>query len=230
LGTPQEKSLRPFEKEIAETHAVLLERVVYAQRASSASRPIRFDVYTGEEDGVVPEHSARGMFPHVGTLGGGHSSILRPGGSNRLVVRALAEACHRALNALEPDTTVIRTEVLDFHNQNDVTAVEILFGENVLPNQNVSADDFRYWLKNYEETFGLAMRVIVARKDEHIGGLLMFHESVEYDLIVIDYVACRGVPDTWCAVRQVDQTGASPSEICRYPVGGFRDAGSDRPR
>jgi triacylglycerol esterase/lipase EstA (alpha/beta hydrolase family) len=51
---PQEKNLRPFNEEIASIHATLLERVIYAQRASSTSRPIRFDVYTGSEDGVVP--------------------------------------------------------------------------------------------------------------------------------------------------------------------------------
>jgi pimeloyl-ACP methyl ester carboxylesterase len=51
---PQEKSLRPFNEEIADIHAELLKRVVYAQHASSTSRPIRFDVYTGLEDGVAP--------------------------------------------------------------------------------------------------------------------------------------------------------------------------------
>jgi pimeloyl-ACP methyl ester carboxylesterase len=191
---PQEKRLRPFDDQIADIHAVLLERVVYAQRASSTSRPIRFDVYTGDEDGVVPAHSARGMFPHTGTLPGDHSSILRPSGPDDLVVRALVDACHRALNALEPDTTVLRTEILDPHNKSDVEAAETLLGENFLTSQNVSAEDFRYWLAKYEETFGLPLRVIVAREDERIEGLLMFHESAADGLIVIDYVACRGEP------------------------------------
>jgi pimeloyl-ACP methyl ester carboxylesterase len=189
---PQEKSLRPFNEEIADIHAELLKRVVYAQHASSTSRPIRFDVYTGLEDGVVPAHSARGMFPHTGTLPGAHSSILHPKGPNDLVVRVLANACRQAFNTLEPDASILRTEILDPDNKDDVEAAETLLGENFLTSQNVSADDFRYWLANYEETFGLALRVIVAREDERIEGVLMFHESVADGLIVIDYVACRG--------------------------------------
>jgi pimeloyl-ACP methyl ester carboxylesterase len=188
---PQEKRLRPFDDQIADIHAALLERVVYAERASSTSRPIRFDVYTGDEDGVVPAHSARGMFPHTGTLPGDHFSILRPSGPDDLVVRALVDACHRALNALEPDTTVLRTEILDPHNKADVEAAETLLGENFLTSQNVSAEDFRFWLAKYEETFGLPLRVIVARQDERIEGLLMFHQSAADGLIVIDYVAVR---------------------------------------
>lgn len=107
------------------------------------------------------------------------------------MVRALVDACHRALSALEPDTTVLRTEILDPHNKADVEAAETLLGENFLTSENVSAEDFRFWLTNYEETFGLPLRVIVARQDERIDGLLMFHESVADGLIVIDYVAVR---------------------------------------
>jgi pimeloyl-ACP methyl ester carboxylesterase len=188
---PQERTLRPFNEEIAEIHAFLLERVVYAQRATVNSRPIRFDVYTGASDGVVPAHSARGMFPHTGTLPGDHSSIVEPSGPKALVVLALTEACHRVFNAVEPDTTVFRTEILDPDNTADVQAAETLFGENFGTSQNVTAKDFRHWLKEYEVTFGLPMRVIVARVNEDIQGVLMFHESLADDLIVIDYVACR---------------------------------------
>lgn len=190
---PQERRLRPFDEEIADVHALLLERVIYGQRASNVSRPIRFDVYTGAEDGVVPAHSARGLFPHTGTLPGDHSSIIHPKGSEDLVVRALATACHRALNASDPDATVLRTEILDPENQDDVEAVESLLGDNFLPNQNVSIADFRHWLAKYEELFGLAMRVMIARIDERIDGVLMFHESVVDGLIVVDYVTCRDV-------------------------------------
>jgi pimeloyl-ACP methyl ester carboxylesterase len=195
---PQERMLRPFNEQIANMHSVLLERVVYAQRATTNSRPIRFDVYTGDTDGVVPAHSARGLFPHSGTLPGDHFSIVRPSNPKALVVLALAEACHRAFNALEPDATVFRTEILDPHNNEDVLAAETLFGEHFGASQNVTAEDFRYWVAKYEETFGLSMRVIVARVDERIQGVLMFHESLADGLIVIDYVACRtelGVPN-----------------------------------
>ena len=201
---PQERNLRPFNEQIAEMHAVLLERVIYAQRATTTSRPIRFDVYTGDADGIVPAHSARGLFPHTGALPGDHFSIIRPNDVAKpsdpkpLVVLALEEACHKALNALEPDTTVFQTEILDPHNNEDVLAAEMLFGENFGASQNVTAEDFRYWLTKYEETFGLPMRVIVARVNERIQGVLMFHESLADSLIVIDYVACRteyGVPN-----------------------------------
>jgi pimeloyl-ACP methyl ester carboxylesterase len=195
---PQERTLRPFNEQIADIHAVLLERAVYAQRATTTSRPIRFDVYTGDADGVVPAHSARGLFPHTGTLPGDHSSIVRPSDPKALVVSALADACHRAFNALEPDATVFRTEILDPLDNEDVLAAENLFGENFGASQNVTAEDFRWWLAKYEETFGLPMRVIVARVNERIQGVLMYHESLADGLIVIDYVACRtesGVPN-----------------------------------
>jgi pimeloyl-ACP methyl ester carboxylesterase len=195
---PQERTLRPFNEQIADIHATLLERVVYAQRATTTSRPIRFDVYTGDSDGVVPAHSARGLFPHTGTLSGDHSSIVRPKEPKDVVVRVLVEACQRAFNTLEPDTTVLRTEILDPHAIEDVLAAEALFGENFGASQNVTAEDFRYWLLKYEETFGLPLRVILARVNDRIQGVLMYHESLADGLIVVDYVACRtevGVPN-----------------------------------
>jgi pimeloyl-ACP methyl ester carboxylesterase len=188
---PQERNLRPFNEEIAEIHAFLLERVIYAQRATANSRPIRFDVYTGASDGVVPAHSARGMFPHTGTLAGDHSSIVQPTAPDAVVVLALRQACHRAFNAAEPDTSVFRTEILDPDITADVQAAEAILADNFDASQNVTAKDFRYWLKEYEVTFGFPMRVIVARVNEDIEGALMFHESVADDLIVIDYVASR---------------------------------------
>jgi pimeloyl-ACP methyl ester carboxylesterase len=191
---PQEKTLRPFNEEIADIHSALLKRVVYAQRATAGSRPIRFDVYTGASDGVVPAHSARGMFPHTGTLPGDHSSIVRPTPEQTDVVGVLSQACRRAFGAVEPDATVYRTEVLDPLVIADVRAAEALFGENFGANATVTPDDFRHWLANYEETFGLTMRVMVARVNERIQGVLMFHESIPESLIVIDYVACRTEP------------------------------------
>jgi pimeloyl-ACP methyl ester carboxylesterase len=190
-GHPQEKRLRPFDDQIADMHSVLLERVVYAQRASNASYPIRFDVYTGTEDGIVPAHSARGLFPNASVLPGDHSSIIRPTGPDAGVVKALVGACRRAFGALEPDTNVYRTDILDPEIAADMKAAEALLSKNFLSTQNVSAEDFRHWLANYEETFGLPMRVMLARKDESVEGLLMFHESVADGLIIIDYVACH---------------------------------------
>lgn len=190
-GHAQERNLRPFNEEIAEIHSQLLKHIVYAQHATSNSRPIRFDVYTGDSDGVVPAHSARGLFPNTGTLPGDHSSIVRPKKSDDLVVRTLAAAFRRAFNALVPDTTILRTQILDPRNLADVLAAEALFGENFVASQNVTPEDFRHWLTNYEEKFGFPMRVILARVDEQIHGLLMFHESHADGLAVIDYVACR---------------------------------------
>jgi pimeloyl-ACP methyl ester carboxylesterase len=194
---PQEKTLRPFNDEIAEIHSTLLKRVIYAQHATAGSRPIRFDVYTGVSDGVVPAHSARGMFPNTGTLPGDHSSIVRPTPKQTDVVSALSQACRRAFGAVEPDATVYRTEVLDPLEIADVQEAETLFGENFGASASVTAEDFRHWLANYEVTFGLSMRVIVARVNERIQGVLMFHESIPESLIVVDYVVCRteaGVP------------------------------------
>ncbi|WP_187371419.1 esterase/lipase family protein [Methylobacterium oryzihabitans] len=188
---PQEKYLRPFNEQIAEVHSLILNRIIYTHRSSSTSHPIRFDVYTGDEDGVVPAHSARGMFPNVGTLPGDHSSIIRPIKSNDTIINALSDACYRAFNTTNPDATILRTEFLDPKNRKDVEETETLLGSNFLSYQNVSSEDFRYWLNNYEHTFGLPMRVLLARQDETIAGMLMFHESMADNMIVIDYIACR---------------------------------------
>jgi len=76
---PQERQLRPLNAAVAETHAIVLERIVYAPAADPNSVHIPFAVYAGEYDNIVSPSSARGAFPHsqVGVLPGDHSSIIR---------------------------------------------------------------------------------------------------------------------------------------------------------
>ena len=153
------------------------------------------------------------MFPQTGTLPGDHFSIVRPTKTDDLVVRALCDACHRS-TALEPDAMVLTTQILDPRKRADVEAAETLLGENFLSSQNVSADDFRFWLAHYEETFGLPLRVIVARRDDRIDGLLMFHESAAESLIVIDYIACRQSPVQSLLFRKLlDQLRARATSV-----------------
>jgi hypothetical protein len=111
-----------------------------------------------------------------------------------LVVTALAKAIRRALGSLVPDGTLITTDLLSSDNQAEISEVERLQAENFIPRQDVKKQEFRHWLSHYEETFGFPMRVILAKVDDQIRGFLMFHESVQYDLIAIDYLACDATP------------------------------------
>jgi hypothetical protein len=75
---PQERELRPLTAAVVETQRTVLSRVVNARSASATEWPIAFSVYCGESDNFVPPDSAMAVFPHIGVLPGGHSSIIRP--------------------------------------------------------------------------------------------------------------------------------------------------------
>jgi pimeloyl-ACP methyl ester carboxylesterase len=74
---PQERALRPYQDDVANTHRRVMTRVVNAATVSSDSCPIEFRVYAGESDNIVTPASARSTFPEYGALPGDHNSILK---------------------------------------------------------------------------------------------------------------------------------------------------------
>jgi pimeloyl-ACP methyl ester carboxylesterase len=111
---PQERGLRPLDKEIERTRSTVLEKVIYAKDITSTSCPITIHAYAGESDGVVKSQSALSAFPSKGVLEGDHSTILdfeNPDGLNYSVIR------HHMLDFLRSDTkserqlSQVRTDV-----------------------------------------------------------------------------------------------------------------------
>jgi pimeloyl-ACP methyl ester carboxylesterase len=58
----QERQLRPYDEQIEKMRRVVFERAVLPTVPSETVCPIRFFVYAGETDGVVPPRSALGFF------------------------------------------------------------------------------------------------------------------------------------------------------------------------
>jgi tetratricopeptide (TPR) repeat protein/pimeloyl-ACP methyl ester carboxylesterase len=73
---PQERALRPLDKELEAVRTSLLNRVVHARVLSSTSAPIPIFAYAGESDGMVGSQSALSGFPNRGILDGDHFGIL----------------------------------------------------------------------------------------------------------------------------------------------------------
>ncbi len=77
-ANPQERQLRPFDEQIADTRRTVLRDIVNARTVTARTCPIAFSVYAGESDAVVTPASARDAFPDAAVLPGDHLSIARP--------------------------------------------------------------------------------------------------------------------------------------------------------
>ncbi len=127
---PQEKALRPFDEQLADTRRTLMRDIVHATEVSARSCPIPFSVYAGESDGVVTPASARDTFPDAAALPGDHTSIARPTSREhrtyttvrRLILKALAEGDRGPSAGTEP----IPASYLPFR---DFTGRELPTGE-----------------------------------------------------------------------------------------------------
>jgi pimeloyl-ACP methyl ester carboxylesterase len=186
---PQERQLRPYDEEIERTRRVVLERAVLAPVPSGRMYPIRFFVYAGESDRVVPARSAQWMFPDAGVLPGDHSSILMPRDARDLRFTALRSALSWVRRSFPPDGVLIQTEAVNLASTKDLEDLNALATELFHPSQTMRPNDFRHWLENYREDWKLRLSVLVAKVNESIMGFLMFHESSE--IILVDYIAAR---------------------------------------
>ena len=186
---PQERQLRPYDEQIEGVRKVVLQRAVYATSVSERACPIRFFVYAGESDGIVPVRSARSVFPAAGVVKGDHSSILKPKDASDERYCVVHAALRWARNSFPPDRMLIETGALDLTKPDEIDEVMNLMTERVLPDQGVLAEDLKHWLENYQESWELRLSVLVARINGRIRAFMMFHESPE--LIVVDYVATQ---------------------------------------
>ncbi|MDY7083783.1 MAG: DUF3089 domain-containing protein [Actinomycetota bacterium] len=75
---PQERDLRPLNRDITEAHRIVLNQVIHATTVSASTCPIRITAYAGDSDGVVTAVSAKSVLPEVGVLPGDHFSIIKP--------------------------------------------------------------------------------------------------------------------------------------------------------
>jgi pimeloyl-ACP methyl ester carboxylesterase len=77
-SNPQESELRPFNEQITDTLAFVINNVVHAEAVSESSCPIPMIVYAGATDNIVRPASARSVFPDAAVLPGDHSTIVKP--------------------------------------------------------------------------------------------------------------------------------------------------------
>lgn len=92
----QERELRPLQETVTRTQAIVLDRIVRADRI-----PVK--VYAGESDAVVPPVSARSVFPGAGTVPGDHSTIVQPDSRSH---RSYIVLKHHLLAALAESATI----------------------------------------------------------------------------------------------------------------------------
>jgi pimeloyl-ACP methyl ester carboxylesterase len=188
----QERQLRPYDEQIEKMRRVVFERAVLPTVPSETVCPIRFFVYAGETDGVVPPRSALWMFPRAGILPGNHSTILVPTDTKDMRFQAVRSALSWARHSFPPDGVLLKTEALDLANREDLEALDQLAAEAFEPEQAMRSKDLRHWLTNYQEDWPLRLAVLVAKANRKICGFLMFHESA--DLILVDYIASKRPP------------------------------------
>jgi pimeloyl-ACP methyl ester carboxylesterase len=75
---PQELTLRVLNPDVADLRAAVRERIVMATRDTGSSWRVPIHAFSGMQDDVVPEASARGPLESVRRVPGDHFSILRP--------------------------------------------------------------------------------------------------------------------------------------------------------
>ena len=91
-ANPQERSLRVLNPEITDIREKVREKIIDAARKSATEWPVPIQAFVGNEDGVVPEASARGLFSNVASLDGDHFSIISPTSHDDRRYRTLSDA------------------------------------------------------------------------------------------------------------------------------------------
>lgn len=74
----QERSIRPLDAKVAETHSVVLKRIVNATSNTDYECIVPVHAFAAAEDAVVRRSSAFGAFPSTGVIPGDHSSVVSP--------------------------------------------------------------------------------------------------------------------------------------------------------
>lgn len=125
LRHPQERQLRPLNDKITETQRTVLRAIVNATEVTAGTCPIRFDVYAGETDNIVPEASAQSAFPKVAALPGGHSSIARPTSRRHRTYTTLRRLILETSDSDPPDVPAGIPSVPVDHYLDDALALDV---------------------------------------------------------------------------------------------------------
>lgn len=192
---PQEESLRPLARDVADVQRTVLRQAVYAPGVTASTCPVTIRAYAGDQDGVVTPHSARWVFTDSGTLPGTHSTIIRPRAADAEIVRIISGAFQSvASNPIPiPDTETLRTVAVGIADKELLDRGLSIQSERFEASQTVRRDDVAYWLRHYEQTFqGISVHVFVALRNDDVRGFLMFHADTNNHLIVVDYIAMKG--------------------------------------
>ncbi|MFE9574063.1 tetratricopeptide repeat protein [Streptomyces sp. NPDC006692] len=96
---PQERELRPLNKEVAETRRVIVNQVLRATAITDRTCPVPFFVYAGESDGIVSVESARSVFSDAAALPGDHFSILEAVTPEHRTFTTLRRHLHETVSA-----------------------------------------------------------------------------------------------------------------------------------
>lgn len=97
LRNPQERQLRPYQREVLETQRAVLRSVVQAERDDRSQWRIPIQAYGGTDDNVVPAREARGVFPDGATVPGDHFQIIQPEHRDEAPYRVVADVLSRLL-------------------------------------------------------------------------------------------------------------------------------------
>jgi pimeloyl-ACP methyl ester carboxylesterase len=138
---PQEATLRVLCPDVAETQAVIRERIVYATEDSTRCWRVPVHAFCGLQDAIVSEASARGCFESVKPVPGNHFSILRPTDRedrrySELVERLLDPGGHVHRFEVEFYGTVLRVEPRE---PNEIRV------EGTKNPRTVCYDNYAYW-------------------------------------------------------------------------------------
>ena len=98
---PQEVELRPLNEIVAETHQIIINSIMRADRVAFDQCPIPIYAYAGEEDNVVRLISAKGAFDNTGVVPGDHGGVIRPDSSSHTSYVVLRYNLLGALRQLE---------------------------------------------------------------------------------------------------------------------------------
>ncbi|MFK0117757.1 alpha/beta fold hydrolase [Streptomyces sp. NPDC090994] len=101
---PQERQLRPYQRDVLETERTVMRAIVGADRNTESGWHIPIQAYGGTEDAVVPAREARGVFPDGATVPGDHFQIVQPADHDSASYRVLRDVLLELLEAEEEPT------------------------------------------------------------------------------------------------------------------------------
>ncbi|MFD5625219.1 alpha/beta fold hydrolase [Streptomyces sp. NPDC127072] len=107
--SPQERQLRPYQREVLETQRNVLRAVVQAGVNNESQWRIPIQAYGGTEDAVVPAREARGVFPEGSTVPGDHFQIVQPEGQDSASYRVVAAVLTAILSREVPSADGVDT-------------------------------------------------------------------------------------------------------------------------